>query len=117
MLSKREVGLRMELEGKGKGKKREEEVASEVAVGKVEVVAVEVMAVGLATALQEAGGSVAGGLGSGLEGIVAGWDDWITDLRSRISDENVLVGGKIVSIMGYEPVLQTGTCTGNTCSR
>ena len=55
VLSKREVGLRRELEGKGKGKgmERKEEVASVVAEGKVEVVADEVVAVGIATATRE----------------------------------------------------------------
>ena len=107
VLSKREVGLRREL----KGMERKEEVASEVAEGKVEV---EVVAVEVATAPQEAEGGVAGGVESGSEGSVVGWDVSMTDLRSRYSDEDVVVGGKIVPLKGYEPgveVAEVGSST------
>ena len=46
---------------------------------------------------------MADGEGSGSGESVAGWSDRITDLRSRVSDEDVLVGGKIVPLKGYEP--------------
>ena len=114
VLSRREVGLRRELERKGKGEEGKEEVASGVAEGVVEVVADEVVAVGKATVPQEAAESVAGGLVSGSEGSVAGWDDRMTDLRSRLSDEDVVVGGKIVPLKGYEPgveVVEVGSST------
>ena len=94
VLSKREVGLWRELEGKGKGKEEKEEVASEVAEGKVEVVADEMVAGDIAP--QEAAGSMDGGLECGSGEEEAGWSDRMTDLRSRVSDEDVLVGGKIV---------------------
>ena len=34
---------------------------------------------------------------------MVGWSDWMTDLRSRLSDEDVLVDGKILPLKGYEP--------------
>ena len=114
VLSKREVGLRRVMERRGKGMEREEEVASEVAEGKVEVVADEVVAVSIATVPQEAADSVADGLESGSAGSVAGWSDRMTDLRSRVSDEDVVVGGKIVPLKGYEPgveVVEVGSST------
>ena len=103
VLSKREVGLRRELEGKGKGMEEKEGVASEVAEGEVEVVAVEVVAGGRAPAPQEAVESVAGEEECGSGGSVAGWSDRMADLRSRLSDEDMVVGGKIVPMKGYEP--------------
>ena len=111
VLSKREHGLRREMKRKEIEGKREE-VASVVAEGKVEVVADEVVAV--VKAPQEAAGGVAGGGGSGSEGSVAGWSDRMTDLRSRVSDEDVLVGGKIIPLRGYEPgveVVEVGSST------
>ena len=110
VLSKREFGLRREL---GRREREvSEEVASVVDEGKVEEVADEVVAVEKAP--QEAAGSVADGMGSGSGESVVGWSDQMTDLRSRISDENVLVGGKIVPLKGYEPgveVVEIGSST------
>ena len=97
VLSKREVGLRRELEGKG--------VREGVAEGRVEVVADEVVAGGTDPAPQEAAEVVAGGEESGEGSSVAGWSDRMTDLRNRLSDEDVMVGGKIVPVGGYEPGL------------
>ena len=114
VLSKREVGLRRELEGKGKGMEGKEEVAGEVAEGMVEEVADEVVAGGVAQAPQEAEEGGAGGSVSGSVGSVAGWSDRMTDLRSRLSDEDVVVGGKIVPLVGYEPgveVVEVGSST------
>ena len=85
-----------------------------MAEGKVEVVAVEVVAGGSALAPQEAVVDVAGGVESGSEGSVVGWSDRMADLRSRLSDEDVLVGGKIVPLKGYEPgveVVEVGSST------
>ena len=112
VLSKREFGLRREMGRMEREKK--EEVASEVAEGKVEVVAVEVVAGGKAPAPQEAAESVAGGEGSGSGKSVAGWSDRMADLRSRLSDEDVVVGGKIVPLKIYEPgveVVEVGSST------
>ena len=92
VVSKREVVLKKELERKGKGKVKEE-VAGVVA-GKSN------------PAPLKAEGSVAGGLESSSEGSVAIWDRGIADLRSCISDEEVVVGGKIVPMKRYEPVVE-----------
>ena len=114
VLSKREVKLRREIEEERKGMERKDEVASEVAEGKVEEVAVEVVAGGKATAPQETAENVAGGEESGSEGSVVGWSDRMAGMRDRLSDEDVLVGGKIVPLEGYEPrveVVEVGSST------
>ena len=98
VLSKREVGLKKELEWERKGKE-EEEVAS----GEAEEEVAE------SSGLE---GSVAGL--SGLEEEEVLWDERVTDLRSCISDEDVLVGGKIIPMKGYEPgveVVEVGSST------
>ena len=95
VLSKREVVLKKELERERKGKEKEE-VAVEEEVA-------EVVAEEYSEAPPEAEGSVAGGLESGTEGSVKLWDERVADLRSHISDEDVVVGGKIIPMKGYEP--------------
>ena len=106
VLSKREVLLKKELERERKGKEAEE-VAEEEEMA-------EVVAGSLGETLPEAGESVAGGLESGSEGSVAMWDKRIADLRSRTSDEDVVVGGKIMPLKGYEAgveVVEVGSST------
>ena len=105
VLSKREVLMKKELERERKGKEKEEVAEEEVA---------EVVAGDLGEASGEAGESVAGGMESGSEGSVALGVERMAGLRDRLSDEDVVVGGKIIPLKGYEPgveVVEVGSST------
>ena len=86
-----------EVEGvAGKGKEVAEGVAEDEAVASKEGLAGSVVAsVAESEAVSEAGEGSS-------EGSVMEIDERVEDLRSRISDEDVLVDGKIVPLKGYE---------------
>ena len=119
VLSRRNHGMQKELDGLQKGEEgKDEEVASqkkpEPAVA--ETVAEPSESEEVAECVEESVASSVAPMSTdededeGSEGVRERvvFDEKITDLRDRMSDEDVVVGDKIVPLSGYAPVVEEG---------